>query len=74
LVRQDRDGFHGVGEDGISVGTAFSVVSGVADVAGDCGVSSRLLRGLQGLLGERVEAGKGAEDLSAVVGMLRGAD
>ncbi|GIJ88119.1 hypothetical protein Asppvi_007036 [Aspergillus pseudoviridinutans] len=72
LARQDQERSHSMCQDGISVETALALVSNACETAETSGVSIRLLQGLQCLLMEGTKLGKGSEDLSSIIEMLRG--
>jgi hypothetical protein len=71
LAQQDQELSHRASGDATSFRVASNIVTNATETANECGISKQLFQGLADILVEGVEAGKGPEDISAVIEMLR---
>ncbi|KAJ5934194.1 hypothetical protein N7466_003741 [Penicillium verhagenii] len=71
MAKRDQDQSYSFTGDSVSVGTMLGVVSNARETAEVSGVSARLLEDFHALLRQAEESGKGLEDISAMIRMLR---
>ena len=71
MAKRDQDQNHVVTSDSVSVGALREVVASACEAAEVSGVSAHLFKELHVLLRQAAESGKGPDDMSAVIPMLR---
>jgi 3-hydroxyisobutyrate dehydrogenase-like beta-hydroxyacid dehydrogenase len=71
MAKRDQDQSHSMSDDSISIGTMKGLVSTALETAETSGVSTRLFDGFHALLRQATKSGKGSEDVSTIIRMLR---
>ncbi|KAJ6113874.1 hypothetical protein N7523_007191 [Penicillium sp. IBT 18751x] len=71
MAERDQDQSRLMSENSVSVGSMLGLVTNALETAETSGVSPRLLEGFHALLRQANESGKGVEDVSTVIQMLK---